>query len=32
MQQNNQKFISTHEDLEAYQIAVDSAMLISEAL
>ncbi|NJO98313.1 MAG: four helix bundle protein [Pleurocapsa sp. CRU_1_2] len=28
MQQNNQKFISSHEDLEAYQIAFDAAMKI----
>jgi four helix bundle protein len=30
MQQNNQKFISSHEDLEAYQIAFDAAMKIFE--
>jgi len=28
MQQNNQKFISNHEDLEAYQIAFDAALKI----
>jgi four helix bundle protein len=30
MQQNSSKFISSHEDLEAYQIAFKSAMLIFE--
>jgi hypothetical protein len=32
MQQNTPKFINNHEDLEAYQIAFDAAMKISEAL